>query len=168
MILIRPEIPTDLEAIRALLVAAFSSVAENRLVEALRTSGRLILSLVAEVQGEIVGHVAFSPVTVGDAIGAGLAPLAVRESHRGRGIATHLVREGLAGCERVGYGFAVVLGAPGYYGRFGFRPSAAWGLTGEHGGGDSFQAIELKPASIPRGSGVVSYAPEFSNLAFKP
>lgn len=68
-------------------------------MDLLRAGGRLQVSLVAEEEGRIVGHVAFSPVTIpGGLVGAGLAPVAVLESHQGKGIAARLVRAGLAAC----------------------------------------------------------------------
>lgn len=134
-------------------------------MDLLRDAGRLSASLVAEVDGAVVGHVAFSPVTVGSgAVGAGLAPLAVLPSHRRRGVGSALVRAGLQACRDAGLGWAVVLGEPHYYGRFGFRAAPALGLTDEYGGGDAFQAVELTPGSLPIDAGLVRYAPEFSSL----
>jgi putative acetyltransferase len=128
-------------------------------------AGRLCVSLVAVEQDEIVGHVAFSPVSVlGATDGVGLAPVAVLPSHRRRGIAERLIREGLAACQRAGYGFVVVLGEPGYYRRFGFVPASRLGLRDEYGGGEAFQALELPPGSIPPSGGLVRCAPEFAGL----
>jgi putative acetyltransferase len=64
-------------------------------------------------------------------------------------------------CEEAGCGFVVVLGDPAYYRRFGFRPARSFGLSDEYGGGDAFQALELREGAIPPGGGVVRYAPEF-------
>jgi putative acetyltransferase len=101
-------------------------------------------------------------VTVGGTTdGVGLGPVAVLAAFRRRGIAEQLIREGLAVCERLGHSFVVVRGDPGYYRRFGFMPAARWGLRDEFGGGDAFQAQELRPRGIPTGGGVVRYAPEF-------
>lgn len=169
---IRPEEPADHEAIHAVHAASFPTNAEARLVDALRESGSLRVSLVAVCEGEIVGHVAFSPVALdavnagassgaGSALGAGLAPVAVLTTSRRRGIADDLIREGLESCAESGFGFVVVLGDPTYYRRFGFLPAAGWGLADEYGGGEAFQALELEPASIPDGGGLVRYAREF-------
>lgn len=131
-------------------------------MDALRAAGRLTLSLVAVEEGVVAGHVALSPVRVtGAADGIGLAPVAVLPAFRRRGIADRLIRMGLERCGEQGFGFVVVLGEPEYYGRFGFRPASDWGLSDEYGGGDAFQALELRPGAIPRGAGVVRYAPEF-------
>lgn len=165
MVVIRAERTNDEEAIRRALEAAFPTPAEARLVALLRAAGRLSASLVAEVDGRVVGHVAFSPVsTDSGATGAGLAPLAVLEEHRGRGVAARLVEAGLAACRSAGFGWAVVLGEPSYYARFGFRPAGAFGLADEYGGGDAFGVLELIPGALPRGAGVVHYAPEFASL----
>jgi putative acetyltransferase len=133
------------------------------LVDALRAAGRLAVSLVAEVDGTVVGHVGFSPVTSAcGAVGAGLAPVAVAEAQRRRGVAAALVRAGLEGCRAAGFGWAVVVGDPAYYGRFGFRPAGACGLADEYGAGAAFQAVELAAGGLPVGAGLIRYAPEFA------
>lgn len=163
---IRGEHPNDRQAIHRLHAACFPTEAEARLVDLLRDAGRLIVSLVAEVDGSVVGHVAFSPVTdENGAVGAGLAPLAVIESHRRQGVAAELVCAGLDACRDAGFRWAVVLGEPEYYGRFGFRAASQFGLSDEYGGGSAFQAIELVPGGIPVGGGLVRYAPEFASVA---
>lgn len=165
MVAIRPEQPDDISVIHAVHAACFPTDAEARLVDVLREAGRLCVSTVAVVKGEVVGHVAFSPVTLqGEAdggTGVGLAPIAVNEAFRCQGIAASLVREGLGACRAAGYGWAVVLGDPHYYARFGFHPATSFGLYDEYGGGDAFQAMELVANSIPRNAGLVRYAPEF-------
>jgi putative acetyltransferase len=136
---------------------------EARLVDLLRAAGRLRVSLVAEVGGAVIGHIAFSPVTAASGVaGAGLGPVAVVEVHRRQGIAAELVRAGLEACRVGGFGWVVVMGEPAYYGRFGFRPAAEFGLTDEYGGGPVFQAIELVPGALPVGAGLVRYAQEFA------
>jgi putative acetyltransferase len=163
MALVHPERPGDVAAIQAVHAASFPTELEARLVGLLRAAGRLPVSLVAEVGGAVVGHIAFSPVTVASgAAGAGLAPVAVAAPHRRRGIAAELVRMGLEACRTAGFGWAVVMGEPAYYSRFGFRPAAEFGLADEYGGGPAFQAIELLPGALPVGAGVVRYAPEFA------
>jgi len=166
MTIIRPERPGDEAAIRAVLIDAFPTDAEARLVDRLREAGNLSISLVAEGDDdEVLGHVAFSPVATATGIfGAGLAPLAVRGSRRRRGIGGSLISSGLSVCRDAGVGWVVVLGEPHYYGRFGFRPAPEVGLTDEYGGGDAFQIVELAPGSLPIGAGMVRYAPEFASL----
>ncbi len=163
MLSIRPEQPDDRAAIYAVHAAAFATPAEARIVDALRAAGRLAVSLVAETDGRIVGHIAFSPVTVaGAADGLGLGPVAVLPAFQRRGIGSTLISEGLAECARIGVGFVVVLGEPAYYGRFGFMPAAGWGLFDEYNGGAAFQAVEPRPGAIPLRAGLVRYAPEFA------
>jgi putative acetyltransferase len=161
---VRPERSGDLDGIHAVHVASFPTPAEALLVRALRGAGRLVVSVVAEVDGAVVGHVGFSPVTAAGQTGAGMAPVAVIEEHRRRGIGAAVIEAGLAACRAAGYGWAVVLGAPAYYGRFGFRAAAAVGLTDEYGGGAAFQALELLPGALPAGAGLVRYAPEFAGF----
>ena len=157
-VLIQPERGGDEPAITAVHAAAFGSAAEARLVEALRAAARLSISLVGEKDGRIVGHVAFSPVSVAGANdGLGLAPMAVLPAFQRQGIGRQLIAEGIAGA-----GFIVVLGEPAYYGRFGFGPAADFGLSDEYGSGAAFQVLELRPGAIPRGAGLVRYAPEFA------
>src|SRR6185295_5905953 len=123
-------------------------------VDALRAAGRLTVSLVAEVDGRVVGHVAFSPVDVPSSrAGEGLAPLAVAEDFRRQGIGAALVAAGLEACRAAGVGFVVVLGEPAYYGRFGFRPAREFGLVDEYRGGDAFQLLELRDGTVPAGGG---------------
>jgi putative acetyltransferase len=161
--IIRLEQPGDAAKIFAVHAGSFPTEGEARLVDRLRAAQRLIVSLVAEVEGEIVGHIAFSTVTTASgAVGAGLAPIAVSAPHRRRGIAAELVRAGLQACLELGYGWAVVLGEPDYYSRFGFRPAGEFGLQDEYGGGSAFQAIEWIPGALPMNAGRVKYAPEFA------
>ncbi len=126
-VLIRRETDADVAAIRTVTDAAFrgmtyASGTEAAIVEALRSAGALALSLVAEEGGRVIGHVAFSPVTVdGQDIGwLGLGPLSVEPAMQGAGVGTALVGEGLAQLRLAGIAGCVVLGDPAYYGRFGF------------------------------------------------
>ena len=165
MVIVRAEGADDMAGIHAVHAASFPTEAEALLVRRLRNAGRLSVSLVAESELVVVGHVAFSPVTVASGtVGAGLAPVAVAASHRSQGIAAKLVRTGLEACHAAGFGWVVVLGAPTYYSRFGFRPAAGFGLSDEYDGGEAFQAIELIPGALPAGAGLVRYAPEFAAL----
>jgi putative acetyltransferase len=110
---IRFEEPRDREGIRAVHTASFPTPGEARLVDALREAGRLTVSLVAEADGRVVGHVAFSPVALrgaADVSGIGLAPVAVMPEFRRQGIADALIRRGLASSAELGFGVVVVLG----------------------------------------------------------
>lgn len=125
---IRTERPADAAAIAAITTAAFQDAPhaggnEARVVEALRRSGALTLSLVA-VDGEDgpVGHVAFSPVRIDGQAGRwfALGPVSVRPDRQRQGVGGALIREGLARLERLGAQGCVLLGELAYYGRFGF------------------------------------------------
>lgn len=134
---IRPEQPADTEAIRALTTEAFataphSSGTEAAIVDALRAAGALTLSLVAVEDGEIVGHVAVSSVTIDGAERGwfGLGPVSVRSSRQRGGIGSELIREGLRRLRAMGAAGCVLLGDPAYYGRFGFTNDPALVLEG--------------------------------------
>ncbi len=162
---VRPERVADTRAIHAVHVASFPTFAESRLVEQLRHSGRLVASLVAELDERVVGHAAFSPVSApAGAHGVGLGPVAVLPDYRRRGIAAELIRKGLETCRSSQFGWAVVLGEPAYYARFGFRDASDFGLTCEFGGSPAFQCLELISPSLPLEAGLVHYAPEFRPL----
>ena len=166
-VLIRAEQPNDGDAIRRVLEAAFPTAAEARLVDLLRRNDHLRLSLVAEADGAIVGHIGFSPIEVdGEPEGGiGLAPLAVLPSCQRQGIGSRLIRAGLAACQRAGYGFVVVLGSPLYYPRFGFTRADRRGLANEYGADEAFMVLELRAGTIPEGGGMVRYGPEFAEFA---
>ncbi|QFY61319.1 N-acetyltransferase [Rhizobium grahamii] len=125
---IRPEQPNDTAAIREITKAAFapmaySSQTEAEIVDALRRADVLTISLVAVDDGSIVGHVAFSPVTIdGREMGwYGLGPVSVRPDRQKEGIGGKLIRHGLSQLKKMGAMGCVVLGDPGYYQRFGFE-----------------------------------------------
>ena len=163
---IRPEQLDDAAAIGDVLRSAFPTDQEAQLVERLRRHHRLLISLVAEVDGMIAGHIALSAVKIvgtTNAAGAGLAPLSVRPELQRRGIGAQLVYESLAACKHAGIGFIVVLGAPEYYRRFGFRTASLFKLENEYGAADAFMALSFREGSIT--AGLVRYAPEFSELA---
>lgn len=165
-VLVREEQPADQEAIHAVNAAAFDTDAEARLVAALRAGGGLILSLVAEAGGEIVGHVAFSPVTVtrpdGSTVpGVGLAPMAVVPGRQRAGVGGRLIAEGLRRLREAGHRLCVVLGHPAYYPRHGFAVASAHGLRWEHPAPDeAFLVQALVPGGLDGVTGVVRYRPE--------
>jgi putative acetyltransferase len=166
---VRLEEQQDFDAIRRVNFAAFGRQDEGRLVDALRTSGAIICSLVAEEEGQIVGHVLFSPVTLytdSDQLeGAGLGPVAVLPAFQRQGVGEALIRAGLADCRDAGFGFAVVLGHPSYYPRFGFRPSRPLGIRWEHNAPEeAFMVMELRPGALSGLSGTVRYQPEFADV----
>lgn len=166
MVVVRPERAADVAAVRAIQLAAFPTDAESRLVDALRQANQALVSLVAEREGAVLGHVLFSPVTLEPPgpVGAGLAPIAVHPAWQRRGIGGMLVREGLAACRAKGIAFVVVLGDRDYYGRFGFRRASARGLSNEYGADEAFGVVELTPGALPGGPALVRYRPEFAAL----
>ena len=169
MSIIRPETSADLAAIRYINQAAFDGAAEADLIERLRERDKLTLSLVAELEGQLVGHIAFSPVVVeanpaGVAV-VGLAPLAVWPGHQRIGIGSLLVKTGLAECRVVGYDAIVVLGHPDYYPRFGFVPASRFDLRCEYDVPDEvYMALELRAGALGECNGLVHYQAEFNEV----
>jgi putative acetyltransferase len=125
---IRPESPQDINAIEQITVAAFNRKAysqqtEHFIVNGLREAGAMTVSLVAEMDGKIVGHIAFSPVTInGENQGwYGIGPVSVLPELQRQGIGSKLIREGLSLIREKGAKGCVLEGDPGYYQRFGFK-----------------------------------------------
>ena len=168
MINIRGERKEDFEGVRRVNEAAFGQPAEADLVDTLRSGGAVTVSLVAEVEGQIGGHLFFSPVTVqgaDDLKAVGLGPMAVLPEHQRRGIGSLLIKQGLEYCRRAGIQEVVVLGHPDYYPRFGFRRASAWGLRCEFDAPDeAFLAIELTPNALSGRAGMVGYHPAFKAI----
>ena len=168
---IRPERPTDAPAVHAVLAAAFPDSGEAGLVDALRGKARPFVSLVAESGGEIVGHVAFTPVAFDPLspryhLALGLAPLSVAPAYRRRGIGSALVEAGLVECRELGADVAVVLGDPDYYARFGFVPASTLRLKSAFDAPEgAFQALVLKVFDVRPGMTTVLFRPEFDAFA---
>ena len=164
--IVRPETDADHEAAAAVVTAAFGQPAEARLVELVRASDEYVpeLSLVADLAGDVVGHILFSRVRVGTwALPAlALAPLAVAPAHQGRGVGGALVRAGLERAATRPEQAVVVLGHPAYYPRFGFEPARAYGIEPPWPDvpEDAF-LVRLLPAYTERCRGVEEYPPAF-------
>lgn len=168
----RPELPTDIDAIAEVLRAAFNGPAEAELVDAIRRSAHYLpdLSIVAEMNGQVVGHVLLSRVdlvtTGGEALPfLALAPVGVLPMHQGRGIGTLLMRAGLALAHARGNELGVaVLGSPNFYGRFGFRAAEEAGIDGPWPVAPGvFQVLRLDPERrLP--AGTVNYPAAFSHV----
>ena len=160
---IRPERPGDEAEIAALITGAFAGAdhsdgTEANIVERLRQNGALTLSLVAEIGGAIVGHVAYSKVTIDgtEAGWFGLGPVAVSPLHQRGGIGDRLIREGLDRLREIGSAGCVVLGDPAYYRRFGFVTDAGLRFPGPPP--EYFQSLPFI-GDIP--NGVVAYHSAF-------
>ncbi|HZR22884.1 MAG TPA: N-acetyltransferase [Vicinamibacterales bacterium] len=162
---VRAERPSDVAAIRSINVAAFGRPAEADLVDRLRAEVSELISLVAEENGRIVGHILFSPVTLArspDLNMMGLAPMAVAPTHQRRGFGSMLVREGLDECARRGYAAVVVLGHVAFYPRFGFVPASRFGLSCKWNVPEgAFMAVELVPNALRGRGGIVHYHDAF-------
>jgi putative acetyltransferase len=160
---IHKEETQDIARVREILCAAFPTDAESRLVEALRANGLAVISLVAIRDGQMLGHILFSPVSTSPASlakGIGLAPVAVRPDVQSQGVGSALIRAGLRLCKDLGYDYCVVLGNPSYYPRFGFEKASRFGVQNEYGVDDEFMLIRFSKRDLA--PGVVKYAPEFA------
>src|SRR5690606_19659416 len=119
--LIRSEEEKDWAAVHALNASVFATPAEASLVDALREQAQPVVSIIAQDNETIIGHIMFSPVSLSghtDLKIMGLAPMAVASEYRHKGIGSALVRTGLEQCKQLGVGAVVVLGHPEYYPRF--------------------------------------------------
>jgi putative acetyltransferase len=165
---IRPETESDRAAVRAVNRAAFETPAEADLVESLHRKAVSLISLVAEVEGGVVGHILFSPVSLAEHAHLklmGLAPMAVVPDHQRKGIGSALVRQGLARCKDLGYCAVVVVGHAQYYPRFGFVPAHRHGLRCEYDvPSDVFMVAELEAGALKGASGVVRYDEAFAGV----
>jgi putative acetyltransferase len=160
--MIRDETPADVEAIRAVVDAAFPGPQEARLVDLLRADGALTYSLVAIEDSRVVGHVGFSPMAA-PFRALGLGPLAVLPEHQRRGIGSRLVKAGLARATADGWQAVFLLGNPRYYERFGFSVALAAGFTFSYPR-PHFMVRPLGADSLPALTGSVEYAPAFGRL----
>ena len=168
VITVRPESDVDREAIWNVNRAAFDSEAEANLVDALRDGGFIEVSLVAEVEGEIVGHILFSRLPIitdsGEVDSVSLAPIAVVPAHQRQGIGSKLVETGLAACRTKGHEIVFVLGHPEFYPRFGFSAAIVRPLENPFGDGEAWMAMELVPDTLAGIEGRVEYPPPFGLL----
>lgn len=161
---IRKEDPSDIESIDQLTRSAFASAAyssgtEAFIIKALRAGRQLTVSLVAEEEGTLIGHVAISPVTIssGDDGWFGLGPVSVLPGKQGIGVGSQLIRAALVALKEQHASGCVVLGDPAYYGRFGFRVDAR--LLYPYAPAEYFQVLAFS-AEIPEGT--VDYDESFN------
>ena len=166
MIEIREERQQDAKAVRNVNERAFGQTQEADLVEKLRRTCNDLVSLVAVVENEVVGHILFSPATIESSRmtvrGMALAPMAVLPEYQRQGIGSELVRAGIDKLQRTPCPFIIVLGHVEYYPRFGFTPASRYGIRGEwDGAGDAFMILCLDPSAMSHISGVAKYHPDF-------
>ncbi|MEX2962245.1 GNAT family N-acetyltransferase [Microbulbifer sp. TYP-18] len=161
---IREEQPGDVQSIDQVIIAAFLEAphtghTEHFIVKALRESGALSISIVAEENGDIIGHLAISPVTISDGADNwyGLGPISVLPDRQGRGIGSKLMNSAIRQLENIKAKGCVLLGEPNYYHRFGFKPREGLVLMGVPP--EYFQALVLQ-GDLPQGR--VTYHESFS------
>ena len=163
---IRDERREDIPLIRDVNRLAFEQDQEANIVDALRSNGAALLSLVAVLDDRVVGHILYSPAMIGDVEGAGLGPMAVLPTYQRRGIGTQLVEAGNARLREQGCPFIIVLGHPAFYPRFGFGPARAIGIHCEWDVPDDVFMINVMDVRRMSGrSGLARYRQEFSSVS---
>ena len=165
---IREEVPSDIGKIWEVNSEAFETEAEANLVTALRNSGCTYLSLAAETENKVIGHILFTPVELSGNENKlkimGLAPMAVLSQYQNKGIGSKLVQAGLERCQSLGYDAVVVLGHPNYYPKFDFVPSVKYGIKSEYDVPDEvFMILELTPLSLKGHKGIIKYHDAFKS-----
>ena len=170
-VVIRPERPDEFDAVRAVNLSAFDEPTEANLADALRETPEYIpeLSLVAEIDGEIVGHALFCEVTVeqehGEIVALSLGPIAVKPEWQRKGIGGNLIEAGHRGGREMGYPFVVLIGHPWYYPRFGYLQARQYGLETIWPVSDPvFMVCELQPGALEHAAGQLRYPEPFVKL----
>jgi putative acetyltransferase len=160
---IHEEKATDITQITELHNQAFNGPDEGKIVDNLRKNKKLIISLVCELNGKVVGHIAYSPIfNDKKIIGLGLAPLAVLPDNQKQGIGSELIRQGNRIALSKGYKKIFVLGYPDYYSRFGFKPAKEYNYFSKFDPeGDHFMVIGSQLENEPE-KVVVNYCEEFN------
>lgn len=169
LVIIREERPEDIEAIRTVNQKAFGQPQEGQLVDALRKNGGVLLSLVATLNGQVVGHILYSPLSVSNnrekVIGAGLGPMAVLPEYQRQGIGGKLIEAGNQRLRERGCAFIAVLGHPEYYPLFGFDLASGHGIRCEWNVPDDvFMVLVLDESKMNGVAGVAKYRKDFSNV----
>jgi predicted N-acetyltransferase YhbS len=171
-ITIRPELARDYRGCEELVRDAFWDIyrpgcVEHLIVHQSRTSPDLVLDLVAEAEGQLLGCLIATRARVVSATGAFnevlyLGPLAVHVDHQGLGIGSRLVSYGLDQATQRGFSAAFLYGDPGYYERFGFRDAANWSVTTPDGlNFDAFMGTELRGDGLAGICGRLLESPSF-------
>jgi len=164
---VRAEAPSDRRRIHALQSAAFGQAAEADLVDALRAAADPFVSLVAVVEGELVGHIAMSPVTLEGQPDApllgGVAPVGVEPARQGLGVGAALLRAAIERAPRVGWRALFLVGSPAYYARAGFARARPLGFRyGDPHMDEALQYLELEPGALAGLGGRVVFHPAFA------
>ena len=169
MIHTRPEKPQDVPSVRVINERAFEQSIEAEIVDKLRMSCPEALSLVAVDDSRVVGHIFFTPATVGSENGTiegmGLAPMAVLPERQRQGIGSALVEHGLKILRERSCPFIIVVGHPEYYPRFGFEPASKYGLKCQWEGvpDEAFMVLVFDEQALKGISGVARYRDEFDD-----
>lgn len=171
MITLRKETKKDYPEISKVNDIAFGRKAESKMIIALRKNKEFIseLSIVAEINEQLVGHILFTPVKIeADSESFStlcLAPMSVLPEYQQKSIGKLLVIQGLQVAKDLGYKSVVVLGHPSFYPKFGFQPASKWEIKSPFPAPDeAFMAIELAPDGLKNVQGKVIFPPEFDNL----
>jgi predicted N-acetyltransferase YhbS len=173
-IIIRKETPEDYAWVVELTEKAFETMPfsdgnEGKLVGNLRKTDMFIseLSLVAELDNQVVGHILFSPILIDNGQelfeSLALAPVSVLPEYQNQGIGSKLINEGHKVARKLGFKSVIVLGHPEYYPKFGYKPASEWGIKSPFDLPDDnvFMAMELTPGALNKVSGKVIYPAEF-------
>ena len=167
MVEIREERPDDVAAVRDLNRRAFGQDQESNIVDALRANGAALLSLVATVNDRVVGHIMYSPLSIGGNVkGAALGPMGVLPEYQRQGIGGKLIEAGNRKLNDADCPFIIVVGHADYYARFGFRPAREHGIKCQWDVPDDvFMLLILDQAEMEGVSGLAKYRDEFSSVS---
>lgn len=173
-VIIRKETPEDYTSVIELTAKAFESMSfsdgdEDELVERLRKAPTFIsdLSLVAELDGQVVGHILFSPLVIDNGQqqfqSLVLGPVSVLPEYQKRGIGGQLIRAGHQKAKELGFQSVILIGHPEYYPRFEYKPASTLGIKTHYElpSDDVFMAVELTEGALSNVSGMVVFPPEF-------
>jgi putative acetyltransferase len=169
---IRAEKEADANGVYLVNQQAFVGDEEADLVDRLHRDGEAMISLVAVVDGQIVGHILFTEVTVVPATSdsvpwtaQGLGPMAVLPDYQRQGIGARLIEAGLDRCRRAGHEVVFVLGHSSYYPRFGFQRAAPLGIRWEGDApAEAFMVLELRTGALEGRKGTVHFLPQFAGV----
>ncbi len=171
---IRKETPEDYNRVIELTEKAFETLEisdhnEGKLVDKLREAPTFIeeLSLVAELNGQVVGHILFTPIVIDNGTqqfqSLVLAPVSVLPEFQKMGIGGQLIRAGHCKSKELGFQSVILIGHPDYYPKFGYKPASIWGIKTQIPlpSEDVFMAVELTKGRLEGVSGTVIFPPEF-------